>query len=108
MEDIKDLIGKKPANHELFVHASVYDWYLQQNGTGAHEKTFCSVTLDRNPAKILVKRCFAFLLCIVIGMLAKLHHVPKPSNWRRSKICDLLTTPELILAFCSARMLKTY
>ena len=34
MEDIRSLIGESAANHELYVHASVYDWYLQQNETG--------------------------------------------------------------------------
>ena len=34
MEEMHELIGKAPANHELYVHASVYDWYLQQNETG--------------------------------------------------------------------------
>ncbi len=34
MEEIKDLIGEKVSNHELYVHASVYDWYLQLNETG--------------------------------------------------------------------------
>ena len=34
MEEMHELIGEAPANHELYVHASVYDWYLQQNETG--------------------------------------------------------------------------